>query len=146
MSEDFLNFHQATPEIATSGQPKAEQFSDIASKGYLNVINLALSDSDNAIANEGELVTKEGMSFYHIPVPFDAPTEEHYRKFSAIMDALEGEKVWVHCVVNARISAFMYRYLREHRGFSKDAATSPLLKKWRERMDEVWTEFLSRTP
>lgn len=142
---DILNYHPLTPEIATSGQPTPEQFRSIAADGYQAVINLAMPDSDDALANEGSLVTGLGMSYHHIPVPFEAPTEAHLEQFTGLLQALAGRKVWVHCQVNARVSAFMYRYLRETRGVDEEAATTPLLRKWRPRMDSVWRAFLGET-
>ena len=86
------------------------------------------------------------MTFIHIPVPFDPPSENHYREFTGYMDALKDRKVWVHCIANARVSAFFFRYLQEARGFSARKAASPLLKAWMPEMDEVWIEFINRAP
>jgi hypothetical protein len=58
----------------------------------------------------------------------------------------EGERVWVHCAVNARVSAFMYHYLRNERGLDEAACRSPVLEKWGPRMDDVWKRFLALTP
>ena len=65
------------------------------------------------------------------------------RLFFGVVHALEGKKVWVHCVVNARVSAFVYQYLRYAKGLDDEAAKTVLLKKWLHQMDEVWREFLS---
>jgi hypothetical protein len=37
------------------------------------VINLAMPNSENAIPEEGYIVTARSMTYVHIPVPFDAP-------------------------------------------------------------------------
>lgn len=140
--DEILNQYRLTPDIGTSGQPSEAQFRTIAEDGYQAVINLAMPDSDDALPNEGSLVTALGMSYHHIPVPFEAPTEAHLDQFKGLLRALAGRKVWVHCQVNARVSAFMYRYLREELGFDAEAATTPLLHKWRPRMDPVWRAFL----
>jgi len=58
------------------------------------------------------------------------------------MRAMDGEKVWVHCVVNARVSAFMYHYLRIDQGDDDNAARNQLLRRWEPKMDTVWTKFL----
>ena len=110
------------------------------------IINLAMPEHKQSICTEGSLVTTLGMTFIHIPVPFDAPSENHYREFTGYMDALKDRKVWVHCIVNARVSAFFFRYLQEVRGFSALKAASPLLKTWMPEMDEVWKEFVNRAP
>ncbi len=142
----ILNHFQVTDSIASSGQPTQEQFNEIASDAYDVIINLAMPDHKNSIANEGSLVTSLGMTYIHIPVPFDAPSEAHFARFSGYMDTLENQKVWVHCIVNARVSAFLFRYLQTNRRLSAAQAKTPLLEQWLPQMDSVWQEFISRAP
>lgn len=137
------NFVQLTPLVGTAGQPRHEQFADIAAAGYQTVINLAMPDSDNAIAEEGNLVTSQGMRYIHLPIDFSEPTEAHARTFIGIMETLGDSKVFVHCAMNLRVSAFMYLYLRHAKGFSEADARSPLIAKWEPRMDDVWKKFLA---
>ena len=139
----IYNFEAITDWLGTSGQPTPSQFQDIADAGYSAVINLALPSSDNAIANEGAVVTGHGLAYFHIPVDFENPTLEDLRLFFGVMNSLEGSKVWVHCVVNARVSAFVYQYLRYARGMDDEAAKTRLLQKWLPEMNEVWRNFLS---
>lgn len=140
--QQISNFVQLTEDIGTSGQPAREQFQVIADDGYRSVVNLALPTSDHAIADEGSIVTGLGMRYFHIPVKFDAPTLDDLRTFIGVMQALEGSKVWVHCVVNARVSAFLYHYLRHVRGLPESASRSPLLARWEPRMDDTWRAFM----
>jgi protein tyrosine phosphatase (PTP) superfamily phosphohydrolase (DUF442 family) len=141
--EAIYNFEAITDWLGTSGQPTESQFLDIAAAGYSAVINLALPSSDNALPHEGSIVTGHGMAYFHIPVRFEDPTIEDLQLFFGVMKALEGRRVWVHCVVNARVSAFVYLYLHHVRGLSEDAASTGLLRKWRPGMDDVWRKFLS---
>ena len=136
--EKLTNFYQITQNVGTAGQPTADQFSDIAKAGYSTVVNLAMHDSDNAIPEEGHIVASLGMTYIHMPVPFEAPTVDHVRKFFGIMDALGNENVFVHCAVNARVSAFMHQYLTLRKGVSSAQATSPLLQQWLPEMDDNW--------
>lgn len=140
---EIKNFVALTPDVGTSGQPRREQFETIAAAGYRAVVNLALPESDHAIADEGSVVTALGMSYFHIPVRFDAPTLTDLETFIGVMRALEDRKVWVHCVVNARVSAFMYHYLKSVRGFDEAAARSPVLDRWAPQMDDTWKAFLA---
>jgi len=141
--QDITNFVALTDDIGSSGQPTREQFQSIAEAGYAAVINLAMPDSDHAISEEGSLVTALGMSYVHIPVDFAAPTVDDLRQFIGVMQALEGRKVWVHCVVNARVSAFLYHYLKRVRKLDEDACRSPILAKWEPQMDDTWRKFLA---
>ena len=114
----------------------------IARAGYGAVVNLALPSSDNAIDNEGSLVTGLGMSYVHLPVDFEAPMAEDARRFIGVMRALTGQRVFVHCAMNLRVSAFMYHFLKHERGLSDSAARSPVLARWEPRMTDVWRGFL----
>ena len=144
--DDIRNFVQMTDQIATSGQPTREQFARIAEAQYKTVINLAVPSSTHAIADEDVAVAEAGMHYVHIPVPFDNPTADHLRTFIHIMRALEGEKVWVHCAVNFRVSAFMYQYLRLEKGYDDTAARNEILKGWEPDMDAAWQRFMKIGP
>ena len=140
---DVINFFQITDTIGTGGQPSVSQLYDIAQNGYDVVINLATHNSENAIENEGSIVASLGMTYIHIPVPFEAPTPEHLRKFFRFMNGLSEEKVFVHCAVNARVSAFVFKYLTMERKMQADKATTPLLAQWLPQMNLIWKNFLS---
>ena len=140
--QEIYNYERMDASLGTSGQPTADQFAAIADAGFKAVVNLALADSDRAVPNEGSIVTGLGMRYFHIPVAFEQPTLRDLRTFFGVMRAVQDEPVWVHCVVNARVSAFVYHYLRYEQGKSDQHATSNLLTQWLPQMDDVWREFL----
>ena len=82
----------------------------------------ALSDAEGAMS-------EAGLRYTHIPVPFDAPGEEHYRAFTEALENAE-EPVHVHCIMNWRVSAFMYRWNREQ-GMDEGEA--------RAQMEAIWS-------
>ena len=141
--EDIKNYIQMLPNIATSGQPTEEQFKKISQAGYRAVVNLAMPDHRDSINNEGQLVTELGMDYFHIPVPFDNPTNEHVRLFCKIMHALRDEKIWVHCIMNYRVAVFMFHYLSKVAGLNESASMSPMFKNWKP--NEKWQEILELT-
>jgi protein tyrosine phosphatase (PTP) superfamily phosphohydrolase (DUF442 family) len=143
-ADQIRNFVQLTNDIATSGQPTEEQFSQIAESGHDVVINLALVDSNGAIPNEGSIVASLGMSYVHVPVPFDHPTPEHLRLFFRVMEVFSGKRIWVHCAMNYRVSAFLYHYLRKVRKLGESEARSPIFDIWTP--DNVWREFMRLDP
>ena len=145
---DIQNYFPLPLSIGTSGQPTTQQFKDIQAAGFDVVVNLAMPDSDNALANEGALVSENGMTYVHIPVPWDAPDANHVAQFFGVMDAMlaQDKKVWVHCAANYRASAFTYKYLTMNQGLSEPESTTPLLTKWLPHMDEAWQEIMQMTP
>jgi protein tyrosine phosphatase (PTP) superfamily phosphohydrolase (DUF442 family) len=138
-----MNFVQLAPDIGTSGQPDRSQLVAIKEAGYDAVVNLALSTSDRAIGDEGSVVSGLGMRYVHIPVEFENPTLDDLKLFLAIMRAFEGKNVWVHCAVNARVSAFSYHYLKHVRRQDEANCRSPILDKW--EMDGTWRAFMELT-
>ena len=141
--QNLLNFHQLTDDIATAGQPAKDQFAAIQRAGYSTVINLAMSNSSNAVPEEEAIVTELGMRYVHIPVPFDKPDIQHLRIFIAVMTALSGQKVFVHCALNMRVSAFLYQYLVQVRGVAPEQARSPILIGWLPNMEAEWQAIMS---
>ena len=102
------NYYQINDRLATSGQPTVEEFKLIADSGYEIVINLAMSSSTNAIANEGAIVTDLGMVYVQIPVVWENPRIEDVELFFAVMQSFSKRSVWVHCAKNMRVSCFIY--------------------------------------
>jgi protein tyrosine phosphatase (PTP) superfamily phosphohydrolase (DUF442 family) len=135
------NFLQIDQRLATSGMPAPEDFDLIGRAGYGAVINLALPTSDNALANEGELVTRAGMTYVHIPVNFEAPQREDFNRFAAVMDALRDDRVFVHCAKNMRVSAFVFLYRTLRDAKSRPDAERDLKRIWDP--DGVWREFVN---
>ena len=110
MLEEIIAFQRLSDRIATSGMPQPGHFSELAREGFRLVINLALPTSDNALPNEGELVSLQGMTYIHIPVKFESPQNNEYELFAQVLDLFPTDKVFVHCAANMRGFTFMFLY------------------------------------
>jgi protein tyrosine phosphatase (PTP) superfamily phosphohydrolase (DUF442 family) len=102
-------------QLSTSGQPNEAQLAALVGAGFEVVINLALHDDPRySLRDEPGTVRSLGMEYVHIPVPFDAPTEEQLLQFFSAMERHRGRRILVHCAANLRVSAFLglYRALR----------------------------------
>lgn len=139
----ILNYLQVTDRIASSGQPDSDQFAAIADAGYQLIINLAMPDSPKAIATEADIVAAHQMAYVHIPVPFDSPRAVHLKQFIDAMKAFSKTRVWVHCALNYRVSAFLYLYLQLVEDVSEPQARGALLSAWQP--DAVWADFMKLT-
>jgi uncharacterized protein (TIGR01244 family) len=135
------NFLRIDDRLATSGMPRPDDFAALRQAGFDVVINLALPTSDNALPNEAELVSAQGMAYVHIPVKFDAPEPADFERFTQLMDVFVGQKVFVHCAANMRVSAFVFLHRLRH-GVDRVAAENDLKKIWHP--DGVWREFLNQ--
>jgi protein tyrosine phosphatase (PTP) superfamily phosphohydrolase (DUF442 family) len=139
---DILNFVQISETIATAGQPTAEQFSAIKDAGYQTVVNLALTTSTNAIPNEQQIVESQGMRYVHIPVIWENPTQDDLDRFFSTMNENTDRKVFVHCAMNMRVSAFMYLHRRIQESLSDEIAKQDLYRVWTP--NETWQAFIDQ--
>lgn len=141
------HFVALTDRIGTAGQPTADQFALIAQAGYDHVINLAMPDHPGSLADEGDRVTRQGMTYHHLPVPFASPAPHHVRRFCHLLTALlasdPGSKVFIHCIMNYRVAAFIYHYRRKVDGCDDRVARSPMFDQWSP--EPAWAALLDWT-
>lgn len=132
--------------ITTSGQPSEDELAEIKALGVEHVINLALEDHEKSLADERGVLESMDVEYIHIPVVFDSPTEKDFAHFCDAMEKLDGKKVHVHCIVNARVSAFFYRYRRDRLGWDEDKARADMRKIWNpadwNEVGKPWIKFL----
>ncbi|MGD1910928.1 MAG: protein tyrosine phosphatase family protein [Rivularia sp. (in: cyanobacteria)] len=138
--ENIYNFLKISDKIATSGQPSVEEFSYIKRAGYQVVVNLALTDSSNALPNEKEIVETLGMQYIHIPVIWENPMPENLKEFIQVMKTSTDKKIFVHCAANKRVSAFIYLYRRLYEGVSDEEAKKDLDQIWVP--NQTWQQFI----
>ena len=138
--EQIRNYHPIDDHIATAGQPTAGQFKTIKQAKFNLIINLALPDSPNAISAEGELIKLLEMDYIHIPVDFKAPTFDDLDTFFAAMDQHQGKRIFVHCALNWRVSAFIFLYKRIRQHVPSDDAFSAMHAVWKP--DDTWQRFI----
>jgi protein tyrosine phosphatase (PTP) superfamily phosphohydrolase (DUF442 family) len=135
------NFLEISERIASSGQPARRKFRVIREAGYEVVINLALATSDNAIADELDVVTGLGMEYCHIPVVWEHPDPAQFSQFARAMQEYRGRRVWVHCALNMRVSAFLYLFNVLVEGWQEEDARTLLHRIWKP--DATWQAFIA---
>jgi protein tyrosine phosphatase (PTP) superfamily phosphohydrolase (DUF442 family) len=77
--------------------------------GVRHVVNLGLHTYEKALPDEAANVAQLGMTYIHIPVDFQNPTDRDFEQFCSVMEQLKDVAVHVYCIANARVSAFFYR-------------------------------------
>lgn len=85
----------------------------------------------------------KGVPYVNIPVDFAGPTAENFRLFSEMMKAAPGKKVYVHCQVNMRGSAFVFLYRVIHEGAPVGETAIKMNGVWAP--DRVWKKFIDDT-
>jgi protein tyrosine phosphatase (PTP) superfamily phosphohydrolase (DUF442 family) len=138
--EEIYNFIPISDSLATSGQPTEAQMGEIAAAGYKVVVNLALGKSENALPDEAATVRALGMDYHNIPVIWDAPKLSDFEQFVPLMDSLAGQKVFVHCAANYRVSMFTALYAEKRWGWTRAQADAHIRRIWEP--DDVWARFI----
>ncbi len=126
----IINWLRYDDRLTTSGQPNEAQLGALAALGIRHVINLGLHTHEQALADECASVEGQGMSYTHIPVAFDAPSEDDFSSFCSAMAAVGTAPTHVHCIMNWRVTAFLYRYQRDVLRLAEPMA--------RAQMERIW--------
>ena len=140
--ETIYNWHRLDDRITTSGQPTEPQLADIHALGVRHIINLGLHSHEKALPDEAASVSRLGMTYIHIPVDFEKPTDRDFEQFCSAVDQLNEVPVHVHCIANYRVSAFFYRYRRDVLGMDEAQARADMEQVWRP--NGVWATFVGR--
>ena len=130
------NFLRLSDRITTSGRLTPDDPERLAAMGARRVIYLAMADHPEAVPDADNAMARAGLDYTHIPVPWDAPDERHYRAFVEALEA-DDTPVHVHCIMNWRVSAFLYRW-RCEQGMDEAEA--------RAQMEEIWSPEKSDDP
>src|SRR5690242_11990670 len=140
--ESIYNWRRLDDRITTSGQPTEAQLADIHALGVQYVVNLGLHTHEKALPDEAASVRRLGMTYIHIPVDFQNPTDQDFEQFCAAMAPLKDVPVHIHCIANYRVSAFMCRYRRDVLGMDERQARADMEAIWQP--DGVWASFVDR--
>jgi protein tyrosine phosphatase (PTP) superfamily phosphohydrolase (DUF442 family) len=142
MLSSILNYLEISPTLGTSGQPKAEEFAAIQAAGYAVVINLLPTHNDSYLPSEPALVESLGMAYINIPVVWDQPTRANLEQFFAALHANTGRKVYAHCAMNMRVSAFVFLHRVLVEKADPEEARWMMFEIWEP--NETWQAFIDQ--
>ena len=134
--------HQVFDWLWTSGQLSAQDIAALPALGVKAVITLAAPASTGALAGEAERVARHGMAYVNVPVEWARPEPDQLLQFFGLLKAYEGNRVWVHCILNMRVSAFVYLYRRLCLSQPDEIACHPMQAVWEP--DATWPAFIER--
>ena len=124
-------FHAYDPMLASSGQPKRDQFEAIAAAGYKVVVNVAAVDSNpDAIRDERQLVEKAGMEYYLLPITWQKPDSGQVVAAVRLLEGIQGKPALVHCYVNSRASLVAYLLRSTRDGVSDADELQTMVRIW----------------
>jgi protein tyrosine phosphatase (PTP) superfamily phosphohydrolase (DUF442 family) len=138
---DIQDFYDLSPLALTSGQPTAEEFQSIKDAGCELVINLAQINESSGLIGEDTLVKGLGMDYIPIPVIWTQPLPVDLEAFFEAMRQNNGRKIYVHCIRNMRVSAFIFLYRVLQLGVEEKDARLDLRMIWDP--NEIWSAFIA---
>ena len=104
--------------------------------------NLATVTPSLVTVGEPQLLADNGLDYIHIPVVFDDPTDSDLNQFFEAMDANQGKKCFVHCIANARVSAFVLLYQVLRQGVPVEEADATMRQIWEP--NPIWQAFIDK--
>ena len=141
--ETIYNWRRLDNRLTTSDQPTESQLADIHALGVRHIVKLGLHTHEKALPDEAASVSQLGMTYIHIPVDFQNPTDRDFDQFCSVMEQLKEVPVHVHCIANYRVSAFFYRYRRDLLGMDETQARADMEQVWQPH--GVWGTFVQRS-
>ncbi|MAD05898.1 MAG: hypothetical protein CMP86_00630 [Gammaproteobacteria bacterium] len=142
-TKEIPNFRTYSASFASSGQITGHHLKSLQRDGFKRIVYLAYRSHGNASdqLSIDRQATDLGMSYVHIPVPWQSPSLVDYQTFAAVMNSQPAQKTLLHCQMNYRASAFsfLYRVLELNTPF--DEATRDLFAVWNP--DKTWLEFIN---
>ncbi len=134
------NYLRIDDRLATAGQPNPFQFGLIKAAGYEVVINLALSNSPDALQDELTVAKSAWLEYIHIPVVWEKPTLMDFELFAQVMKRRQTKKCFIHCAKNMRVSVFIYLWRRLYEQVPHEMAQTAIDAIWTP--NEIWQTFL----
>jgi protein tyrosine phosphatase (PTP) superfamily phosphohydrolase (DUF442 family) len=143
-TEAIYNYRKVDEQIVTGGQPTAEQLESAAEEGFTTVINLATLNPRYSLEDEAGVVGSLGMTYCHIPVDWEHPTERDFETFEKVVQELKPGKTLIHCAANFRVTAFYALYALKHLGWSQAQADEFRASIWQGSDYPVWERFVDQ--
>ena len=139
---DIFNFRQIDDRLVTAGQPSEEQLRELAATGFEAVINIAPIDPRYSLDDEQAVVEAGNMLYWHLPVAWDAPSEQDFADFVGQMDRWAGKQLLVHCAANYRVSAFYALYGMLRLAWPREQAEAFISERWNPADYPPWASYI----
>jgi len=136
----ITNFRQYSDTFSSAGQPTLEQYQTIADHGFERIVFLAFSNGTNAVADADQVAKGLGMEYMHVPVDFNNPLPDEFYAFADSMRRDTDKKTLLHCVVNARATAFSFLYRVIYEDVPMAEAKADMNTVWQP--NTVWRDFI----
>lgn len=129
-SGEPVNYLVYDEQFSSAGMPDAAFIQRLAAEGVDTVINVAPPNANGSLEGEAEKVAAVNMTYVNIAVDWNEPTQQNVDEFLHVMTARKGDKVFLHCQMNMRATAFAML----HRVINQNVAPEQAL----DDMNTIW--------
>jgi protein tyrosine phosphatase (PTP) superfamily phosphohydrolase (DUF442 family) len=138
-SGSVMNYHRIDDRLVTGGHFVDDGLAEIKSEGVTIVIDLR----DKPPEGQEKKLAEQGIEWISVPVEWDNPEAEDFKKFSKAMQAHKGDHVLVQCGANYRASAMTYLYRVVVEEIDEKEAARDLYAVWTpSKESEKWVEYI----
>jgi protein tyrosine phosphatase (PTP) superfamily phosphohydrolase (DUF442 family) len=138
-SGSVMNYHRIDDRLVTGGHFVDDGLADIKKEGVTIVIDLR----DNPPKGQKKKLAEQGIEWINVPVEWDDPETEDFKKFSEAMKAHQDDHVLVQCGANYRASAMTYLYRVVVEDVDEDEAAKDLYAVWTpSKESEAWVDYI----
>ena len=92
--ETIYNWRRLDDRITTSGQPTEQQLAAIRALGVRHIVNLGLHTHEKALPDEAASLARLGMTYIHIPVNFQNPTDQETQARAEMEAVWQPNAIW----------------------------------------------------
>ncbi|MCH8957910.1 MAG: protein tyrosine phosphatase family protein [Proteobacteria bacterium] len=133
------NYHVVSDRLGTGGTLSADAVSWLAADGYRLIVDLR----DEFDEIEANAALAQGLSYVHVPVSSQAPSDAELEAFLLTMASNPEKKILVHCVSNRRASVMTYLYRVLELDADPDKAMADVRAIWEP--SKTWLSFIARS-
>lgn len=126
--EDIADFKKNNDKLSTAGQPTEIELGLLINDGFEVVINIRPEAEMLEVFDEKQIVENLGLKYYQIPVTLETLNSEILSRFFGLMNQLKGEKIFLHCRRNIRVSFILALYQIIKLDWRKEKALDELMK------------------
>jgi uncharacterized protein (TIGR01244 family) len=102
----ILSFLKLSEAVWTGGQPTLDHLAKLKAEGVKVIINLRPHSEHNG-ETEAARAKELGLSYFNLPVVYNAPKPEDADAFLKLTDEhLKDGRVFIHCAAAIRVGAF----------------------------------------
>ena len=112
IDQSILNYHRATPNIATAGVISPAGLTLLKSLGFKTLLDLRTAAEGTAA--ERDAAATQGLSYHNIEIGGDPPTAEQLAEFTTIVESNDSYPLLIHCASGNRVGSVWAMYRVAH--------------------------------